>query len=131
MTKFFYPALFRQESSGYSVVVPDLDGCYSQGENMEEACEMVFDAIGLYLEGRQESDYPQPSSLVQIQTAPDEVLVLIPFDNKAYERKWNTKSVRKSLTIPQWLNEEAERHHINYSKILQDALKKELYVHEK
>ena len=49
MFKKFYPAIFTKESDGYSVVVPDFDGCFTEGDTIEETYEMTFDAIGLYL----------------------------------------------------------------------------------
>ena len=48
MTKLFYPAVFHPEDTGYSVSVPDLDGCFMEGDTLEEAYEMAFDAIGLH-----------------------------------------------------------------------------------
>lgn len=130
MAKYFYPAVFHPETTGYSVSFPDLTGCFTQGESLEEASDMAFDAIGLYLENYLEKDYPISSNPADIKLSTNEFMVLIPFSPLAYQKKWNTKSVRKSLTLPAWLNELAEQQHINYSKILQEALKNKLMVNE-
>jgi antitoxin HicB len=131
MEKYFYPAVFHKEDTGYSVSFPDFPGCYTQGEDMAEASEMAFDALGLYLEDTDPADYPKPSNFENIKTGTKEIIVLIPFSPLAYAQKWNTHAVRKSLTIPAWLNNLALTKHINYSQVLQEALKKELQVNEK
>jgi antitoxin HicB len=130
MKTIFYPAIFKQEASGYSVSLPDLPGCFTQGESMEEAAEMAFDAIGLFLEDVNPDEYPNPSPATQIKTGKKEVMVLIPFNPVDYEKKWNTRAIRKSLTLPAWLNRLAEEKHVNYSHVLQEALKKELKISE-
>lgn len=129
MAKHFYPAIFHKEETGsYSVFVPDLPGCNTEGENLEIAYEMATDAIGLYLEGMEEAAYPKSSNPEEIELDKNECIVLVKFSKLAYDKKYNTKAVKKTLTIPAWLNEEAEKEHINFSSILQEALKKKLDV---
>lgn len=130
MKKYFYPAIFHKEDTGYSVSFPDLPGCLTQGETMDEASEMAFDAMGLYLEDTKPSAYPKPSNIEKIKVKHGEVLILIPFNPTDYARKWNTHAVRKSLTIPAWLDDIADKKHVNYSHVLQEALIKELKVNE-
>ena len=123
MKKLYYPVLFHPEESGYSVRVPDLDGCLSQGETVEEAVEMIQDAIGLYLEDVE--TVPVPSRPESVRTAGNDFLMLVP-DEVEYKRNHDTKSVKKTLTIPAWLNDAAESAHINFSSVLQTGLKKQL-----
>lgn len=133
MSKLFFPAVFHpEEVGGYSVAVPDFDGCFTQGDTLEEAYEMAFDAIGLFIEDLLDNkqNLPQPSSPKDLKHEPDDFVVLIEFDLDAYRRKHNSKAVKKTLTIPAWLNEAAEEKHINFSGVLQEALKQQLNIAE-
>ena len=125
LKKLFYPAVFTPEDDGgYSVAFPDMNGCFTQGETIEEAYEMAFDALGLaidFLESEKRT-IPSPSAPNQIKLNENEFIVIIEFDMLEYQKKHNSKSVKKTLTIPQWLNEEAMAKNINFSQVLQEAL---------
>lgn len=127
--KFIYPAIFHKEEIGYSVWLYDIDGCISQGDTLAEAFENIKDAIGLYYEDYKESgtNPPVPTEPAQIKNLePCEFVALVEFDYSAYLRKVDTRAVKKTLTIPSWLNEAAEAKRINFSGVLQDALKQQL-----
>lgn len=129
MAKHFYPVIFHKEETGsYSVFVPDLPGCNTEGESLEEAYEMASDAIGLYLEGIGEEEYPLRSDPKDIAAEANEFVALIEFNKLVYDKKHNTKAVKKTLTIPAWLNERAEANHVNFSGVLQEALMHKLNV---
>ena len=125
LKKLFYPAVFTPEDEGgYSVAFPDLDGCFTQGETIEDAYKMAFDALGLaidFLESEKRT-IPSPSTPNEIKLNENEFVVIIEFDMLEYQKKHNSKSVKKTLTIPQWLNEEAMAKNINFSQVLQEAL---------
>ena len=125
MKKLFYPAIFQPEENGaFTVFFPDLEGCISCGENMDNAYEMAFDALGLslsYLEDNKQ-DIPSPSSPQNISLESGQFIVIIEFDMLAYKKKSNSKAVKKTLSIPAWLNEEAVKLGINFSQVLQEAL---------
>ena len=125
LKKLFYPAVFTPEDDGgYSVAFPDLDGCFTQGETIEDAYKMAFDALGLaidFLESEKRT-IPSPSTPNEIKLNENEFVVIIEFDMLEYQKKHNSKSVKKTLTIPQWLNEEAMAININFSQVLQEAL---------
>ena len=123
MNKIYYPAVFTAEDVGFSVKFPDLPGCYTEGDTIEEAYEMSVSAIGLYsqTEGG-EFNFPKASAPNEIKLNSDEVLVLIEFDPIEYLKKTGSKSVKKTLTIPAWLNAAALEKKINFSKTLQEAL---------
>lgn len=120
MKNIFYPAVFHPEDVGYSVTIPDIEGCFTQGDTMDEAVEMAQDAIGLMLEDVK--DYPVPSDPSTIQTEKKDFVAMVPFNWMDYKRRNDNKAVKKTLTIPSWLNEAAEAAHINFSGVLQDAL---------
>ncbi|MBR4163712.1 MAG: type II toxin-antitoxin system HicB family antitoxin [Solobacterium sp.] len=124
----YYPAVFHasENSKGYWVEFPDLPGCFTEGKTDEEAVEMAKEALSLYLDSSDENfDFiiSKPSSLKDIQLLfPDEIIMLIEGNPEYYSRKYNTKAVKKTLTIPQWLNDLAIKKNINFSQVLQEAL---------
>lgn len=126
MNKLYYPVIFRPEEVGYSVTVPDLDGCISQGDTLEEALEMVRDAIGLWLDPDTAVEIPTASNPADIAVPDGGFIVLVEFDPLAYQKKHNNRSVKKTLSIPAWLNTLAEDAHLNFSRVLQEALKAKL-----
>ena len=128
MKKLYIPVIFHREDIGYSAFVPDLAGCFSQGDTLDETVEMVQDAIGLYLEDV--TEFPVFTKPDKLQCEDSEFIMAVAFDKLAYDRKHSTKSVKKTLTIPSWLNEAAEEAHINFSGVLQAALKRQLNIQD-
>lgn len=122
MRYVFYPAVFHPEEVGYSVTVPDIEGCFTQGDTMSEAVTMAQEAIGLMLEDCKM--YPKPSTPADIPLEPGDFVAMVPFDEAAYKKL--QKPVKKTLSIPAWLNEAAENAHVNFSGVLQEALKAKL-----
>lgn len=128
MSKHFYPAVFHQEDVGYSVFFPDLEGCNTEGNSLEESYQMAFDALGLYLEDTPENEYPVKTNPKEIPLEENEFIAIIEFDMLSYKKRHDTKAVKKTLTIPSWLNDLAEENHINFSGLLQTALKEHLGI---
>ncbi|MCM1253524.1 MAG: type II toxin-antitoxin system HicB family antitoxin [Clostridium sp.] len=129
MSKYVYPAVFTQEDNGqYSVVFRDLEGCYTCGDSIEQAIEMAEDALALVLYGYEVEGkkIPKPSSRESIEVRQGEFVNDIRCDTLAYRKMYNNKSVRKNVTLPEWLNEEAEALKINFSQVLQEALLQKL-----
>lgn len=124
--KLVYPAKFYyEEDGGYSVEVPDLVGCITQGETLEEAMEMAQDAaLGWLLTTiEEEEEIPTPSSIEEIKIEGKGFKTLLLLDIDQYTEKYGTKkSVKKTLTIPEWLNKRAEKVGINFSQALQEIL---------
>jgi len=125
MNKLFYPALFHKaEEGGYWITFPDIPECITEGDDWAGAYEMAVDALGLSLSSRADDNegIPIPSEPEAITVDIDSFLVIVQFDMLEYKKKHGSQSVKKTLTIPQWLNEEAMAHNINFSQVLQDAL---------
>lgn len=125
MNKLFYPAIFHiAEEGGFWISFPDLPECFSDGDNMAEAYEMASDALGLALSSRlaDKEELPAASSPELIELKGNEFLVAVEFDLVSYRKKHNSKAVKKTLSIPEWLNEEAVSLGINFSQVLQEAL---------
>lgn len=126
MKKFFYPVIFEPEEVGVSAYVPDIPGCFTQGDSLEEALENVQEAIGLMLEDKTPEEYPKASMPNQVQLQDAQFVMMVAFDKLAYDRKYNAKAVKKTLSIPAWLNNLAQERNINFSNLLQRALLSEL-----
>ena len=126
-----YPIILTPDSGGYSVYIPDFD-INTQGDSLTEAIEMARDAIGIV--GIQLEDdkkaIPAPSAISDISKKDEETLTLVDVDFAEYRRKSDLRVVKKNCTLPSWLCYEAEKAHINFSQILQSALKKELHIAE-
>lgn len=129
MKKLFYPAIFHTaEEGGYWVTFPDFPECMTQGDTTQEAYEMAVDALGLALVSREEEKQPipEPSSPDDCHVSKNEHCIIIEFDMLAYKKINNSKAVKKTLSIPEWLNEEAIDLGINFSQVLQEALIKKI-----
>lgn len=125
MEKLFYPALFHKaEEGGFWISFPDIPECLTQGDDMTHAYEMAVDALGLALTCREKEQQPFPASSdpTAISLEPDSFLVVIEFDMFAYKKRTNSRAVKKTLSIPEWLNEAAIAMDLNFSQILQEAL---------
>lgn len=129
MNKTYYPAIFTKEEVGFSVRFPDLPGCYTEGNTIEEAYKMSASAIGLYAQNEDgEFVFPQASAPNDVILEKDEFLVLVEFNLVEYLKNTSDKAVKKTLTIPSWLNKLAEQNNVNFSNVLQNALKEYLNV---
>lgn len=125
MSKLFYPAIFQsEENDKFSVFFPDVQGCNTFGENMENAYEMAFDALGIMLSFMEDNNMPipKPSRPQDILLEEKQFIVVIEFDMLAYKKKHSSQAVKKTLSIPSWLNDMAIEKNINFSQTLQDAL---------
>lgn len=124
--KLIYPAIFEPwgDGSGFTVTVPDLPGCVTEGENIADAISMAQDAASGWILDELEDgkSVPAASSVKEFQTDENSFVSLLSLDMDAYAAKYGSKAVRKNLTIPAWLNTYAENHGINFSQVLTDAL---------
>lgn len=127
---FYYPAVFQKEEVGYSVWVPDIQGCVSQGDTFDEAMEYIKDAIGICLDLIVQNGNVPPKATEPngIELEPDQFVAVVSFDFDEYQKKHGEKSVKKTLTVPAWLNTLSERKNINFSQVLQNALIHELQI---
>ena len=126
--KRFYNALFTvAEEGGYVVSFPDIPMAVTQGDSLEEAYEMAFDVLGLALQVEEgKFMYPEQTNPGLLNVPKDSFLVAIQFDEMEYLKKHSNVSVKKTLSIPQWLNTAAMEKNINFSQTLQEALKAKL-----
>ena len=130
MAKYVYPAIFTPEPEGYSIDFPDLESCYTSAPTLEEGMEMAADVLCLTLYGLEEEGKPIPeaSDPRQVETEGEAFVSLVRCDTMEYRRFYDSRAVKKTLTIPAWLNTMAERSGVNFSLVLQTALKHELNI---
>ena len=133
MPKYVYPAIFDpNELGGYTVTFPDLPGCVTEGDNLEEALKMASEAMALHLYGMEQDgdEIPTPSNPAEVQipddTSPGAFVTLIQARIEPIHDEMQNRAVKKTLTIPKWLNDAAEKEGINFSQVLQYALKEQL-----
>lgn len=134
--KKVYPVIFTQTEDTVLIEVPDLE-ILTEGKDMADAIEMVRDAIGvtgISMEDNGET-IPDASGITDIEpgngTFAEEgkgFVSMVDIDFTAYRRKVDNKTVRRNVTLPNWLNQEAEQAHVNVSKVLQEALMTKLGV---
>lgn len=129
MNIFFYPAIFtyNEDDKCYIVDFIDLKGCSTFGTSINEAYLSAQDAMGLYLSDLEE--YPKPTiPYTNITLEKNQFISIVEVDLVEYRKKYSNIAVKKTLTIPTWLNTMAEKNDINFSQLLQKALKKELNI---
>jgi antitoxin HicB len=130
MEKLFYPAIFHEaEEGGFWVSFPDLPECLTEGDDMQQAHEMAVDALGISLTSRKAEGelIPKPTEINKVD-AEDGILAVVEFDMMEYQKKHNSRAIKKTLSIPEWLNEEAVARGVNFSQVLQEALMLKLNI---
>ena len=129
--KYVYPAVFTPEENDlYSVDFPDLHNCFTSGKGLAEALEMAQDVLCMTLYDLEEAKQPvpQPSALSEIEHEEDEFVSLVSCDTLTYRKLHARTAVKKTLSIPAWLYTIAEEEGVNFSAVLQEALKAKLHV---
>lgn len=124
---YVYPAIFKKLEDGYFIKFPDLDGCMTEGDDLSDAIYMARDALSLWLMVAEDEKEKLPiPSTTKTELGKDEFITMIDTDVDAYRRVHDNKVVKKTLTIPSWLNERALEKNINFSQTLQEALKEKI-----
>lgn len=130
MQKLVYPAVFMPDENvgGYTVRFPDLKGCITEGDTIEEALAMAKDAMGLWLSVRKDEHkaLPKMTNPASIQVSGKEFVTLVEWDELAYMKAKDERAVHKTLTIPSWMNELSKANHLRLSALLQRAIRQEL-----
>lgn len=123
MTEYVYPALFHPNSDGsYTVTYPDLPGCISEGKTLGNAMYMAQSALSQWIEYLidKKQDIPAPSRAQDITVGPEEFVNLIRADVK------DGRAVKRTVSIPKWMDDGAAKAGLSLSRVLQDALRDRL-----
>lgn len=127
---YTFPAIFEIEDNGIAVYFPDLPGCLPCADTMEEAFKNAKEALQLHLYGMEEDgeEIPAASAITGLHPKDNQVLTVIEAWMPPFREKMLNKSTNKTVTIPRWLDIMAKKNNVNYSHLLQEALKKYLGV---
>lgn len=125
-----FPAIFTKmndDASYYIVDFIDLKNCTTEGETIQEAYYMAQNAMGLFLDDL--TKFPEPTlDFSNIKLNKNQFISFIGIDMNDYRKKFNNKSVKKTLSIPSWLDTLAEKENINFSQLLQEAIRNKLEI---
>ncbi len=130
---YIYPAVFDYADDGISISFPDLPGCFSCADSDEEAIKMANDALSLHLYSMEEDneEIPEPTPIKKIHLDSNQAVVLIEVYMPTMREAIENYSIKKTLSIPQWLNKLAMEKNINFSQVLQSALKEQLGIRKR
>ncbi len=133
MAKYVFPAVFTPEKKGYSINFPDVEGCYTSGNDLADGMEMAQDVLCLMLYCIEERGgvIPKATAIDKVKHKAREIVTLIECDTQFYKLYFENKKVRKSVTLPDWLCRLAEKKDADYSAILQKGLHEYLGLTEK
>ena len=121
MNKLFYPAIFHTaEEGGFWITFPDFPECITEGDDMEDAYRMA--------EREREKEVIPDASCPKSIEVEDGVIVIVEFDMMEYKRRHCSRAVKKTLSIPEWMNEAAIKAGVNFSQVLQEALMAKLNI---
>lgn len=125
--KLLYPAIFTpSEEGGYTVSFPDLQGCFTEGDDLIEAIEMAADAASGWILGEieQGNDFAKPSEIGSLNVPKGSLANLVVLDIDSYAEKYGTKAVRRNITIPAWLDTYVQKNNLSLSGVVQENLYK-------
>lgn len=130
MSKYLYLATLERDpdTDGYTVTFPDLPGCITEGDDLLDATDMAQDALEGFLLVLEDGEEKIPAAsnwetiMAQVESS-STMVVPVKADTRIARMRDNDRAVKKTLTIPNWLDELAKEKEINFSKVLQDALK--------
>ena len=127
---YTFPCVFIFGDEDIDIYFPDLDGCVSGGQDEQEAWQNAREALSLHLYGMEVDGepIPEPTKIKDVELDENERALLVEVYMPSFRAKQDNKLVKKTLTIPNWLNIEAERAGVNFSQMLQTSLKEYLGV---
>ena len=131
MKTLTYLAILEPEKEGgYSISFPDLPGCFSQGNNLEEAKWMAEEAASLHIYGMEEDgdEIPVPSTTLTEKEIRGNIVLAVTIHPDLFRANRDNERIKTNVTIPAWLKREAEREKVNYSRLLENALMEYLGV---
>ena len=130
---YIYPAILNYTENGISIEFPDLPGCLPCANTSEEAVKNAKEAMGLHLWGMEKDNdpIPEPTDITDLKYSNGEIPLLVEVFMPPIRDRINNKFVKKTLSIPQWLNVEAEHAGVNFSQILQNGLRDYLHLQSK
>ncbi|GEL05522.1 type II toxin-antitoxin system HicB family antitoxin [Rummeliibacillus stabekisii] len=129
---YSFPAVFDYDEDGISVSFPDLPGVFTCGDDEEDAYRNAKEALGLHAFGMEQDceKIPTPSKVNQLSLESNQAVVIVNVFMPLIRDRIQKATLKKTLTIPKWINDLAEENHINFSQVLQEALKERLDIND-
>lgn len=130
MAQYVYPAIFHpnEDDGSYTITFPDLPTCITEGKDLANAIYMAQDALEIWLAFTEDKNQPIPSPGPAPHVEAPEFVNFVLADTGAWRKKYDSRAVKKTLSIPKWLNTRAEEAGVNFSQTLQEALKERLHI---
>jgi predicted RNase H-like HicB family nuclease len=128
--KYVYPVILYPDDNTIGVTVPDLPGCHTCGDDTADALLMAKDAIEMWLWDAESKSESIPAASENLKLKDNETMTLVAADTDEWKRANDTRAIKKTLSIPAWLNHQAERANAPFSQILQQGLKNYLSIAE-
>jgi predicted RNase H-like HicB family nuclease len=130
---YVFPAILTQYEDNIGITFPDLPGCVSNAKNIDEAVKNAKEALALHLFGMEEDgiDIPSPSPIVGLKLDSNEIPLLVEVYMPLYRNAIESATVKTTVTMPQWLKTLAEKKNVNFSQLLQSALKEHLGIQDR
>lgn len=127
---YIYPSIITQYKDNVGITFPDLPGCVSNASTIDEAIKNAKEVLALHLFGMEEDDIeiPSPSPINKIKLDKNEILLLVDVYMPLYREAIQNTSVKTTVTMPQWLKSLAEKNNINFSQVIQTAIKEKLNI---
>ena len=134
MDRYMFPAIFEKgDIKGYTITFPDLPGCITEGDDAVEAFHMAREVLELFIYDMEEENekIPGPSEPFSLNLPEDSFVSIVEVWMPVVRDEMRNKAVKKTLTIPKWLNDAAMDQKVNFSQILQTALKEYLGINKR
>ena len=134
LDRYIFPAIFQPiERGGYTITFPDLPGIATEGDDLSEALYMAKEALELHLYGMEEDGdlIPQPTAPENVEVPERGFVTLVEAFMPLVRDEMANKVVNTNVTLPKWLKKTAEEHKINFSQVLQSALKEQLGIRDR
>ncbi len=133
--KYTYLALFEvdKENGGYTITFPDFQGAISEADTLNEAIYNAREVLEIYtiMFEDEDKEFPEPSSFKALASqlgSDEDILQAISVDTELVRERERSKAVNKTVTLPSWLVEVGKENKINFSQLLQKAIREELQV---
>ena len=129
---YTFSAIFDYANDGISIEFPDLPGCLTAADTTEEATKNAKEVLGLFLWSMEKDNevIPESTPINKLKLESSQIPFLVEVWMPIVRNEMDNKAIKKTLTIPQWLNILAENNNINFSQTLQQALKEQLGINE-
>ena len=127
---YFYVAVLSYDDDGISIEFPDIPGCLSCADTTEEAVNNAKEALGLHMWSMEKDndEIPIPTDVSNLDLNKNQIPLMVEVFMPPIRERQNNRFVKKTLSIPSWLNAEAKRARVNFSQLLQASLKEHLGI---